>query len=345
MPDDSNWNTPIESARASISYVLRSSSGIDSTVRPAPISSTALSITSSLRSPRKSIFSSPTSTASHMPNCVTTSESGPFCCSGTTLISGSAPITTPAAWIESWRTSPSSGRARSTISRATGSASYSCFSGCPGFMHASSVWPGPSGISFATLSTAPVALGDVVDDAVAARHGEVDVHVGQVLASGVEEPLEEQVVPHRVDVRDVQAIRGERAGGRAAAGPDADPVLLREVDEVPDDQEVVGEAHLANRLQLKPEPLRQLRRHLVVAPLEALLAQLDQVVERFPAVGHRVLRQQDPAEVELDVAALRNFERAPQRVLVPREVACHLLRGLQEEVVAVEAPVVRVLER
>ena len=28
MPDDSNWKTPIESPRASISYVLRSSSGI-----------------------------------------------------------------------------------------------------------------------------------------------------------------------------------------------------------------------------------------------------------------------------------------------------------------------------
>src|SRR5215218_8394576 len=104
------------------------------------------------------------------------------------------------------------------------------------------------------------------------------------------------------------------AASEAAAGPDADPVLLREVDEVPHDQEVVGEAHLANRLQLEPEPLRQLRRHLVVAPLEALLAQLDQVVERFTAVGHRVLPQHDPAEVELDAAALRNLERAPQRV-------------------------------
>ena len=38
-------------------------------------------------------------------------------------ISGSAPITTPAAWIESARVSPSSGRARSTISFAIGSAS------------------------------------------------------------------------------------------------------------------------------------------------------------------------------------------------------------------------------
>ena len=116
MPDDSNWKTPFDSARASISYVLRSSSGIVAMSSPPPISSTALSITSRLRSPRKSIFSRPSASTFFIENCVTTSWSAPFCCSGTTSISGRAPITTPAAWIESWRTRPSSGRARSTIS-------------------------------------------------------------------------------------------------------------------------------------------------------------------------------------------------------------------------------------
>ena len=44
---------------------------------------------------------------------------------------------------------------------------------------------------------APVLLRHVVDHAVAARHCEVDVGVGQRLAAGVEEPLEEQVVADR----------------------------------------------------------------------------------------------------------------------------------------------------
>ena len=88
-----------------------------------PTSSTALSITSRLRRPRKSIFSRPSASTSHIPNCVTTSWSLPFCCSGTMSVNGRSEITTPAAWIESCRMRPSSGFARSTISRTIGSAS------------------------------------------------------------------------------------------------------------------------------------------------------------------------------------------------------------------------------
>ena len=279
-----------------------------------PTSSTALSITSRLRRPRKSIFSRPRSTTFPIENCVTTSWSAPFCCSGTTSISGCAPMTTPAAWIESWRTSPSSGFARSTISFASGSASYAAFSSpdlrhsverlarpfrdqlrdpvddaVGDLEHAAGVADGgarghrPEGDDLRD-AVAPVLLGDVVDHPLAAGDGEVDVHVGQVGAGRVEEALEEQAVAHRVDVGDLQAVGGERAGGRAAARADADPVRLREVDEVPDDQEVVGEAHLLDRLQLELEPLAQLGRHLVVAPLEALLAELDEVVERVAAL-------------------------------------------------------------
>ena len=104
-------------------------------------------------------------------------------------------------------------------------------------------------------AVAAVLLGDVVDDALAAVDGEVDVHVRHRLAARVEEALEQQAVAHRVDVGDLEAVGGERAGRRAAARADADPVPLREVDEVPDDQEVVGEAHLPDRLQLELEPL------------------------------------------------------------------------------------------
>ncbi len=110
-------------------------------------------------------------------------------------------------------------------------------------------------------AVAAVLFGDVVDHPLAAVDGEVDVDVRHLLAAGVEEALEEQVVAHRVDVGDLERVRRERAGRRAAARADPDPVHLREVDEVPDDQEVVGEPHLADRLQLELKPLVQLRRH------------------------------------------------------------------------------------
>ena len=65
IPSDSSWKTPIESPRASISKVVGSSVGIDSISISSPrerrMISIASSITSRLRSPRKSIFSSPMS--------------------------------------------------------------------------------------------------------------------------------------------------------------------------------------------------------------------------------------------------------------------------------------------
>ena len=194
-------------------------------------------------------------------------------------------------------------------------------------------------------AVAAVFLGDIVDDALAAVDGEVDVDVGHRLAARVEKALEEQVVADRVDVGDLEAVRDERARGRAAARTDADAVPLREADEVGDDQEVIREAHLADRLQLELEPFAQLGRDLVVAPLEPLLAELHEVVEGIPSVGCREVRQQDTPELDLDVAALGDLERAAQGVLPAREVAEHLRLRLEVEVVGVELPVVRVLER
>ena len=117
------------------------------------------------------------------------------------------------------------------------------------------------------------------------------------------------------------------------------------MDEVPDDEEVVREPHLLDRLQLEAETVRELGRGLAVALPEPLLAQLDEVVERVTALGDGEGREQDSSELELDVAALGDLERPLQRVLEPREVPRHLLGRLEEELVRVELPVVRVLQR
>src|SRR6185437_16756414 len=97
---------------------------------------------------------------------------------------------------------------------------------------------------------APVFLARVVDDALAALDGEVEVHVRHRLAPGVEHALEQEPVHDRVNVGDLEAVRDEAAGGRAAPGPDADSVPPGEGDQVGDDQEVVREAHLLDGLQL-----------------------------------------------------------------------------------------------
>src|SRR4029077_557449 len=109
---------------------------------------------------------------------------------------------------------------------------------------------------------------------------------------------------NEMDVGDLESLGDDRPGGRASPRADADAVSLREADEVRHDQEVVGKAHLADRPELELEPLRQLRRPLLVAPRETALAELDEIVERVAPLRRRELRQQDPTELDLDVAAL-----------------------------------------
>ena len=90
---------------------------------------------------------------------------------------------------------------------------------------------------------------DVVDHLVAAIHAEVDVEVGHRHAFGIEEALEQQLEAQRVEIGDLQAptppASRRRSRGRVRPGCRA----LGPVDEVRDDQEVAGEAHLADHVQ------------------------------------------------------------------------------------------------
>src|SRR5207237_3316356 len=89
---------------------------------------------------------------------------------------------------------------------------------------------------------------------------EVHVDVGHLLAARVEEALEQEAVADGVDVDDAQAVGDAAAAGRTASGPDSDAPFARVADEVPDDEEVGGEAHLRDDAQLVVEPLRDRRR-------------------------------------------------------------------------------------
>jgi hypothetical protein len=150
----------------------------------------------------------------------------------------------------------------------------------------------------ASLSAAPV-------------HAEVDVEVRHRHALGVEEALEQQLELERIDIGDPQRPRDHRAGARAAARPDRDPVLLGPVDEVPDDQEVPREAHLLDHRELGGGALAvairvergAAARQLAEPPLEAEVDQLGDVRVEGLAVGDLVGRQEGLVELELDVAA------------------------------------------
>ena len=91
----------------------------------------------------------------------------------------------------------------------------------------------------------PYLLGDVVDHLAAAALAKVDVDVREGNALGIEEALKEQFVLERVDVRDVQRVSHQAARGRSAARAHGNALLARVADEIPDDQEIAGEASSA----------------------------------------------------------------------------------------------------
>ncbi len=126
----------------------------------------------------------------------------------------------------------------------------------------------------------PVLPGDVGDDLVPAPVAEIDVEIGHGHALGVEEALEEQAVLQRIDVGDLEAVGHEGARARAPARAHGDAVLLGVMDEVPDDEEVAGEAHGGDDGKLVLEPLRRLGRHRVESLREPCPGELREVALR-----------------------------------------------------------------
>ena len=104
---------------------------------------------------------------------------------------------------------------------------------------------------WATFAIAVLLL-DVLDHLAAALLAEVDVDIGRFPAAFVQEPLEEQVVFQRADVAQIQRVGHQRADARSA-GRGRNALLAGEADEVPDDQEVVGETQLVDHVQFAIE--------------------------------------------------------------------------------------------
>ncbi|OQA06029.1 MAG: hypothetical protein BWY66_02086 [bacterium ADurb.Bin374] len=97
---------------------------------------------------------------------------------------------------------------------------------------------------------AAIFLDDEIDDALASFVRKVDVDIGHADAVGVQEPLEQQGIPDRVEIRYPKQVCHDRAGSRAAPRTDGNAHVPRLFDEIPDDEEVVAEAHPANDAQL-----------------------------------------------------------------------------------------------
>ena len=155
-----------------------------------------------------------------------------------------------------------------------------------------------------------VHLAHVGEDVLEVLVVEVHVDVGHLGALGREEALEHEAVLERVEGGDVHGVGDDGPGGGAAARAHADAVVLGPLHVVLDDEEVVGEALVADDLVLVLEALTHVDAaddHVLpvvaVALSEAALALLPEArLGRLALAKSGVLGQVHVGPVDLEVA-------------------------------------------
>ena len=180
----------------------------------------------------------------------------------------------------------------------------------------------------------PVLLRHVLDDFASALESEVHVDIGHGNTLRIEESLKEQIVFDGINVRDVQAVSGDTSRRASSSGPDHDVVLPGEIDVVPNDQEVIHIAHLADGVKLILQSLPQSAVVIRIALLHAVVAELVQVSPGVIAFRHLEVRELCDAELDLHIAALRDLMGVVQRLPGIGKQGAHLHLALDEELPA-----------
>ncbi len=96
----------------------------------------------------------------------------------------------------------------------------------------------------------PIFAGHIVDDLLPSLKAEIHVNIGHGYTLRIQEPLEKQLIPDRIDVSDLQTVGYDGAGRGTSARSYTDAMLSGIVDIIPDDQEVVHIAHIPDNAQL-----------------------------------------------------------------------------------------------
>ena len=184
---------------------------------------------------------------------------------------------------------------------------------------------------------------DVADHLAASRFAEIDVEVGHRHALGIEETFEQQPQPNRVEIGDRQRPGNDRPRAGSATRTDRNPVVLRPFDEVGDDQEIAGEAHLDDDVELELQPVaidlgpRAVRvgalapRDLGQPPGEPFARIVAQLLRLAGAVAGQA-GQDRPALRRDRRTALRDVQRHVDRLGQVAEQRAHHRRGFHPRV-------------
>ena len=116
------------------------------------------------------------------------------------------------------------------------------------YMHEEAIDPAIMGYSVGGV-VAAVALVDVLDHLLPAIGLDVEIDVGRTVALGREEPLEQQPEVDRIGLGDPEGV-AHRAVRRAPPPLAVDVLVAAELDDVPHDEEVAGEAEVLDDVEL-----------------------------------------------------------------------------------------------
>ena len=114
----------------------------------------------------------------------------------------------------------------------------------------------------------------IVDDLRAAFEAEIHVDIRHGNSFRVQETLEQELVPHRVQLCDAKGVGDNTSGRRSSSRSDHDVVVARKFDEIPHDQEVIDVPHRFARIKLVFQPRFQFICRRVIPFLEAVVAEL-----------------------------------------------------------------------
>ena len=172
---------------------------------------------------------------------------------------------------------------------------------------------------------------DVLDHLLASRVHDVEVDVGRLVPLTRQEPLEQQIDPHRIDRRDPEAVADHRVRGRAAALAE-DPLAPAVLDDLPHGQEVAAVVELVDQRELLVDLLPDGRWHatgageVLARPAQGDLAK---PCGRGLAVGESLGRIAVADLGQGEGAAPRHLVRALDERRLVGEQPCHRLRRLE----------------
>src|SRR5699024_9264765 len=90
----------------------------------------------------------------------------------------------------------------------------------------------------------------IIDDLLPSLIAEVHVDIGHGHTLRVQKPLEQELITDRVNGRDLQAVGDNASRRRPSSRTDCDPVILRILDEIPYNKEIIHIPHVPDRIQL-----------------------------------------------------------------------------------------------